>query len=172
VEPLALYWTSKNGILSMRYGWWLDTGPFSPDDANSIGKGFKSQVATLGGTYYPGPERFWNYSILARFSTHSKVSGIDVRPGDDLVVDWSLAKHITPRWNVGLAGYGVFQTRKDRGADSAEALGYYGKAAAGFAARYTAPEYGGNAFARFYQEFNSFNHTEGTMLVLGLNFKL
>lgn len=171
-EPMALYWNGEKGVVSLRYGWWFDTGHYAAEDANSSGKGFTSQVTTLAFTYYPHPDRLWNYSLTGRYSTHGKVSDRNVRPGEDIVLDWSIAKRLNPNWNVGLAGYGVFQTKKDRGADAATELGYYGKAALGVAARYSVAEYGNNAFARLYQEFNSFNHTEGTVLVLGLNFSL
>jgi len=172
VEPLALYWPGDKTQLSIRYGAWLDTGSFSLNSDNNPGKGFTSNQFSLGWTYYFTEKRLWHYSLMTRYSFHGKVQGLDVVPGEDFVFDYNIGKHVNERWNLGLAGYMVFQTTKDKGADANDALGFYGTAAVGVIGRYQMPSWGGAAYFRVYQEFNSFNHTEGQLAVVGVNFKL
>ena len=172
LEPLALYWPGEHGYVSFRAGMWLDTGDFEAGNQNSSGKGFTTQQLALGITYYPFKDRLVHYSVLLRWGQHGKVDGLDLRPGDDVVLDWSIGKHWTKRWNAGLVGYGVWQTSSDQGSDANNDLGYYGTAAIGLGTRYDLPSWGGYADLRVYQEFNAYNHTEGQAVAFGVNFKL
>jgi hypothetical protein len=171
-EPLALYWSGERGGVSLRYGCWFGSGQFSPSDPNSLGKGFDTRVASLGWTYWFDDAQLWNYSLLTRYSSHGRMEGRDVRPGDDVIVDWSVVRNLNESWDVGLVGFGVFQTSRDSGSQSAAHLGYYGNAGFGVGARWKLPIVAGRGSIRLYQEFNSFNHTEGTLLTGGLNFRL
>lgn len=172
LEPLSLYWPGEKGYTWFSTGFHLDTGDFEAGNNNSSGKGFNTTQVTLGWTYYPYEEQLWHSSLLVRWGQHSKVSGLDVRPGDDIVADWSIGKHLSDRWNVGVVGYGVWQTSRDKGADANRDLGFYGTAALGVGARYELPDWGGHAQVRLYQEFASYNHTQGQALAFELNFKL
>lgn len=172
VEPVAIYWPGKKGIVSFRYGYWFDNGDFDWQSDTNAGKGFTSHQFSLGWTYYPHEDRLWHYSLMTRYSFHEHVSGLDLRPGDDIIVDWNVGKHLGKRLNVGLAGYGVFQTSRDQGYDSNRDLGYYGAAGLGGIARYSLPNLGGHAYVRLFHEFNTYNHTEGQLLIFGLNFVL
>ncbi len=171
IEPLALYWSAERGAVSLRIGSWLASGDFAADDPNSLGKGFDSQVVTLGWTYRFDDAQLWNYSLLTRYSSHGKVEGRDSRPGDDVIVDWSVVRKLNEKWDLGLVGYGVFQTSRDKGSESAAELGYYGTAGLGVGARWSVPWANGKGSLRIYQEFNSFNHTEGTLVAGGLSFR-
>jgi hypothetical protein len=172
LEPLALYWRGDHGDLSLRYGLWMTTGSFDTTDQGGTGKGFKSHQISLGFTYYPDEAKLWNVSVLGRYGHHGKVKGLDVKPGDDIVLDWSAGRKLDERWNAGLVGYGVFQTSRDEGADANRSLGFYGTAGLGFGARYELPSIGGSAELRAYQEFNAYNHTEGQTGVFSLNFRI
>lgn len=171
-EPLALYWPGEKGFASFRAGWWLDTGDFEAGNNNSSGKGFQTRQMSFGFTYYPYEDRLWHTSALIRWGQHTKVDGLDLRPGDDIVLDWSFGKHLTDRWNAGMVGYGVWQTSRDKGADANEDIGFYGTSALGLGARYEMPSWGGFAELRVYQELNSFNHTEGQAVAFQANFLL
>lgn len=172
LEPLSLYWPGEKGIVSFRLGMWTDTGSFSNTSEDNIGKGFGSVQTTLGWTHYISKDHLWHYSIITRYSTNSKVSGLDLRPGDDVVVDWNIGKQVNERWNLGLAGYGVFQTSKDKGADANVALGFYGTGGIGVIGRYALPGWKGAGYVRLFQEFNAYNRTEGQLAVIGVNFRL
>jgi hypothetical protein len=172
LEPLALYWHGERGYLSLRYGLWLDTGHFEALKQDNTGKGFRTHQVSLGFTYYPQENRLWNLSVLGRYGRHGPVDGLDLHPGDDIVVDWAAGRKLSKRWNAGLVGYGVFQTSSDKGADANKDAGYYGTAGIGLGGKYSLPSIGGAAELRIYQELNSYNHTEGQTAVLGVNFKI
>ncbi len=42
----------------------------------------------------------------------------------------------------------------------------------GVIARYSVPDWGGHSYVRLFHEFNTYNHTEGQMLIIGVNFLL
>jgi len=172
IEPLALYWLGKSGSISLRYGIWWDTGQFDASSMDNAGKGFTTQQFSLGFNYYPQKDRRWNFSVLGRYGRHSNMEGLDLKPGQDIVVDWSAGRKFAQNWNAGFVGYGVFQTTRDKGADANVSIGFYGTAAAGMGVSYKMPPLGGSAQLRVYQEFNSFNHTEGQTVAFGVHFTI
>ena len=172
LQPLTLYWPLQRGFMSLGYGLWLPTGSFDAADANSIGKGFLSHEISFGWTHSPFENVDWHYSVLTRYSFHGSVDGLQLTPGDEVVLDWSLGKHVGERWNFGALGYGVFQTSRDSGSDANRDLGYYGVGALGFEGRYAMPDWGGYASFRIFQEFQAYNHTEGQLAILSLSFLL
>jgi hypothetical protein len=172
LQPLQLYWPLERATIQFGYSLWLPTGKFDSADTDNKGKGFLSHEFNFGWTHRPFVDESWHYSIVSRMSFHGSVDGLDATPGDDLLLDWSAGKRLGERWNVGLLGYGVFQTSRDRGADANEAIGFYGLGAAGIGARYELPDWGGHAGLRLYQEFQAFNQPEGQLAVLELAFRL
>jgi hypothetical protein len=172
LEPLALYWPGEKGWATLSAGYWFDTGDFSADSNNNSGKGFQTWQLAMGFVYWPNEERLWNFSLYTRLGMHSKVDGLNLRPGDDLVTDWAFGKHVTDRWNLGLVGYGIWQTSRDKGSDANEEIGFYGTSAIGLGASYKMPSWGGKVDVRLYQELNVYNHTEGQALILSADFLL
>ncbi len=170
LQPLSLYWEGAHHRVTFGYAYWMDTGKFTPGARDNIGKGFATHEGSLGLTYYPSKTRDWHMSVLARYEINGGLDGSDLKPGQGLMVDWSVGKHLNERWNVGAVGYGVWQVTRESGADGNTDAGYYGTAAIGGEARYSMPDWNGDLVMRGYYEFNSFNRPEGQMLFVGLNF--
>jgi hypothetical protein len=170
LEPLTLYWEGNRHYFHMKYGFWVNSGEFDYDSSASRGKGFTTHQASMGVTFFPRPKRDWHVSLLGRYEFHSDIEGADLTPGQDLIVDWSVGKHLSERWNVGLVGYGLWQVSAEKGEDGNDDQGYYGAAAAGAEVRYAMPDWGGDLRLRGFWEFNAFNRPEGLMLFAGLNF--
>ncbi|MCB9914500.1 MAG: transporter [Planctomycetes bacterium] len=171
LQPVCMYWESTNHLVTFGYGLYLDTGDFEYASRKNAGKGFSTQEVSLGLTYYPSQRRDWHWSALARYEMHGSIDGADLTPGDDVVVDWGVGKHLNERWNAGLVGYGVWETSFEGGADGNGDVGFYGTAAFGAEVRRAMPSWGGDLVMRGYYEFNSYNHPEGQMLYLGLNVR-
>jgi len=171
-EPIGLYWIGRDGFFTFRYGAWLPTGGFSATADDNAGKGFLTHQASMGFTHYPDQAHEWHVTVLARYEFHQEMSGANLTPGQDVVLDWAIGRHLGARLNVGLLGYGVWQTSIERGSDSNANLNYYGTAAVGAEVRYAMPDWGGDLFFRGFQEIESFNHTEGQSIQFGLNYKL
>lgn len=169
LQPLSMYWEGHHHLVTFGYAYWLDNGSFSASARNNRGKGFDTHEASLGLTYYPSKERDWHMSILGRYEMHGSMSGADLKPGQDIILDWNVGKHLNPRWNVGLTGYGVWQTSREGGSDGNGDVGFYGTAALGAEARYAMPDWRGDITLRALHEFNSFNRPEGEFVFLGFN---
>jgi len=172
LQPLQVYWPLERATLSFGYALWLPTGGFEAAETENVGKGFLSHELSFGWTHHPFADESWHYSVMSRMSFHGDVDGLDLSPGDDLLLDWSIGKRLGTRWNAGLVGYGAFQTSRDDGVDANTALGFYGTGAAGVEARYAMPDWGGYAALRVFQEFQAYNQPEGQLAVLELNFQL
>lgn len=172
LQPISIYWEGKHHLINFGYGYWLDTGSFDAASQDNLGKGFRSHEASLGLTYYPSKKRDWHYSILGRYEVHESMSGKDLTPGDDIVVDWGIGKKLDERWSAGAVGYAVWQTSSEGGSEGNSGSGYYGTAAVGGEVSYLPEGWDGKIIARGYLEFGSFNRPEGQMLFVGLNFSL
>ena len=169
LQPLSVYWEGRHHKVTFGYAYWLDNGSFSADSNDNLGKGFDTHEASLGMTYYPTKALDWHMSILGRYELHGSVDGADIEPGQNVVVDWSVGKHLDERWNVGAVGYGVWQTSSEKGTEGNGDEGYYGTAALGGEVRYAKPEWEGDITVRALYEFNSFNRPEGQFLYVGFN---
>ncbi len=110
-------WHLERWDFSAATGVWFPVGDFNPTAAVNIGKGFWTGMFTAGATYYFNQEKTWHISALARYQTNSRKNGIEIRPGDDFLVEWGLGKTIAQNWNVGIASYTHWQVTSDSGAD-------------------------------------------------------
>ncbi len=172
LQPFSIYWEGRHHLVKFGYGYWLDTGSFDAAAADNRGKGFRSHEASIGLTYYPSKDRDCHFSVLGRYERHETMSEKDLTPGEDVVIDWGIGKHLNERWNAGAVGYAVWQTSAEGGSDADTTSGYYGTAAVGAGVRYLPEAWDGEVIARGYYEFGSFNRPEGQMVFLGLNFSL
>ena len=170
LQPLSLYWEGERHRVNFGYAYWMDTGSYSASADDNTGKGFDTHEFSLGMTYYPKRWSEWHMSAMTRFEFHGNVDGLDLDPGGDIVLDWSVGKRTSERWNVGLAGYGVWQTSRDSGLDANGNDGFYGTAGVGGEARYSMPQWNGDLVMRGFYEFNAFNRPEGLALFLGLSY--
>ena len=115
VSPLILAWHGQNWDAVATVGEWLKNGSFSATNPASVGKGFRSTMYTLGGTFYPDSQKEWSLSVLARYETNGKQDDTRITPGDGLSIEWGIGKQIGGGKQLGLVGYHQRQTTKDRG---------------------------------------------------------
>ena len=55
---------------------------------------------------------------LASYEINTDKEGTDVRPGDNLSIDWGISKYLTPLLEIGPSGYFLWQVGDDTGADA------------------------------------------------------
>lgn len=121
IEPLILAWHGSRWDASVAAGVYLPFGEYSMTEPASPGKGFASGLFTFGGTWYADAHRTWSASALGRYEVHSKQRDTGLTPGNDLTIEWGLAKtFIEPSvfWDLGVAGYCHWQTTDDSGPGS------------------------------------------------------
>lgn len=113
--PVVLAWHGSqwDGIFAL--GEWLDNGSYSKTNPASIGLGYKSTMATLGGTYYPDASKQWSLTVLSRFEINGKQNQTEITKGNGLSVEWGLARQIGGGKQLGLVGYLQQQTSNDSG---------------------------------------------------------
>lgn len=108
-------WHLDKWDISAATGVWLPTGNFNPTNAVNIGKGFWTGMFTFGTTYYFDTEKTWHLSGLSRYQINSSKNNIDIRPGDDFLVEWGLGKTISQNLNIGITSYTHWQVTNDTG---------------------------------------------------------
>jgi hypothetical protein len=64
-------------------------------------------VFSLGGTGYSDPERTWSFALEWRYLTHQSRQGIDLRAGDDFVLEGGIGRKFdTPIGPINVGGVG------------------------------------------------------------------
>lgn len=109
-EPATLSWHGKSYDAAVGYAFWAPTGPVGSLDA---GKGFWTQMLTLGGTWYADAKKTWSLSVLNRYEFNSIQRNSNIRPGQVYTLEYGLGKALTPALEVGVAGYYQLQTTLD-----------------------------------------------------------
>ena len=72
-------------------------------------------MLTAGATVYLDPEKKWSASLLNRYEINLENSDLKTTPGDVWTLEYGFARALNPTLDVGVAGYYVLQTTKDRG---------------------------------------------------------
>lgn len=116
----TLSWHKPQADLSLAYGIWAPTGDSSPNLTTRAGLGYWTHMFTAGATWYPDKEKKWSLSVLNRYEINTEKADTSITPGQALTVEWGLGYALKPTIEVGLAGYGQFQTTKDSGAGAGD----------------------------------------------------
>ncbi|OXY80398.1 hypothetical protein B6S08_17850 [Oceanimonas doudoroffii] len=116
VSPMVLGWHGQQWDAVLAAGMWLDTGDYSGTEPASIGKGFRTTMLTLGGTYYPDAAKSWSFSALSRYEIKSKQDDTNITPGDSWLVEWGVGKQLDSGLELGLIGYNAWQLENSKGA--------------------------------------------------------
>jgi hypothetical protein len=119
VEPFVLAWHGDRYDAAVGAAFYAPTGKYDKSDAASIGKDFYSVMFTAGGTCYFDPEKTIAASVLARYETHSRARGDDIKPGDDFHFEYGISKTVGA-YDVGLAGYCQWQIGDDDGTGASD----------------------------------------------------
>ncbi len=121
VEPLLLAWHFRQFDIGAGYSFWAPSGqtpdsrpPLPPGNAADLGKGFWSQMLTLGATWFVDTNRTWAVSALNRYEFHHENdSGVTV--GDSYTVEFAASKTLAKLYDVGVVGYYQQQTTDTTG---------------------------------------------------------
>lgn len=149
--PVVLGWHGEQWDAVAAAGIWLDTADFDAADPSSVGKGFRTTMLTLGGTWHVDAERRWSLSALSRYEIKSEQDDTGITPGDSWLVEWALAHRLANGLELGLVGYDAWQLEADSGAASGDKLE---KHAVGLEAGYFWPELGLGLSGAAYREYD------------------
>ena len=164
VSPLVLGWHGQQWDAVAAAGIWLDTGEYSSTEPASIGKGFRTTMLTLGGTYYPDATKSWSLSALSRYEIKSKQDETGITPGDSWLVEWGVGKQLDNGLELGVIGYNSWQLENSKGAPAGKAE----KHALGIEGSYFWPSLMLGLNAAYLNEYEVHNGPSGDMFRLTL----
>src|SRR3954466_12957048 len=122
LTPLSLYGKAKAFDYQVQFTVWTPSGHFASASPDNRGSGFWALVYSLGGVYYPDANRdAWSVSAVARIEQNFEQRGSEIRPGNDVVIDWGVGRIIRAgkhRIDAGVSGFGAWQLTMQSGGDS------------------------------------------------------
>jgi hypothetical protein len=162
IEPITLSWHQKQADYSFGYGLWAPTGSYSPTDPISPGKGFFTQMLTVGATFYPDSEKTWSFSALNRYEINHERKETQIRSGQYWTLEWALGKSVSKTVELGLAGYLQTQVTSAKGAGASSLKDH----AAGLGPEITlvCPKLGLSTSIRYLREFGVEQRPKGNVL--------
>jgi hypothetical protein len=117
LQPLTLGWHRAPFHVTASYGAFAPTGRYEFGRNDNTGRGFWSHLLTLGGTYLQDAPRPWHFTLQGRYEIPMEIQGTDIRPGQAFLIEYGVGKQISDRIDLGLVGYGAWQTTDIKGSD-------------------------------------------------------
>lgn len=124
VQPVWLNWGYANWDVVVGYGFYAPIGKFDADSANNIGLGFWTHQFQGTLAWYPWKERGTAIIGTLTYEINQKVEDMDVTPGQRLSFNLGVSQFLPLNskgllLELGIVGYGQWQTTDDTGADVA-----------------------------------------------------
>jgi len=166
-QPVIIGWMLARADVKAAYGFLAPTGRFSADAADNVGSGYWTHVVSAGQTLYLTGNRATALSVFEMYEFHRTQEGTGIEPGQNVDLDYSLARLMTlgddTRLQLGLVGYGQWQTTGKRGPDvtPAEASARYRIHALGLGANLQLPSRRVSLGLRYFDEFSGRSTLQG-----------
>ena len=173
VQPIKIGWRAPTYDVVASYAFFAPTGKFEPKSGASVGRGNWSHQFSLGGAMYPDTARAWRASAIMDYEINQRKHGIDITRGDMLDVQGGAGATVFRTVVVGVAGYGLWQVRNDRGSDVPPALAGARTRAYGLGPEIdvTAPKLGLRAELRYEWDLSVRSRPQGQVLSAGLSYR-
>jgi hypothetical protein len=158
-QPLILGWRKQWVAVRAIYGFLAPTGRFSAGANTNVGSGYWTSVVASGQTIYLNANKSTALSAFQMYEFHGTQQGTMIRPGQTLNLDYSLTQTFALqrdlRFQLGLAGYGQWQTtnKQGPGITAEQAAAHYKVNALGFAANVMLPERKVSVGLKYFHEF-------------------
>ena len=117
-QPVILAWRNERADIRGIFGFLAPTGKFNAGANDNVGNGYWTPVIAAGETFYLSDDRVTTLSAFEMYEFHSTQSGTHIHPGETFDLDYSLMRAFTfpdSRLQVGLVGYGAWQTTAKTG---------------------------------------------------------
>ncbi|HEV2116422.1 MAG TPA: transporter [Terriglobales bacterium] len=169
-QPFILGWRKKRADIRAIYGFLAPTGRFNAGANNNVGSGYWTSVAAAGETFYLTGDKATALSAFQMYEFHGTQRGTHIHPGETFDLDYSLTQVFRfPKQlqlQVGLAGYGQWQT-KDKSGPSvtpAQATALYRVNALGIASNLIMPVRKVSVGVKYFKEFSNRSTVQGYSL--------
>jgi hypothetical protein len=117
-QPVILGWRNERVDVRGILGFLAPTGQFSAGAGDNVGSGYWTPAIAAGETFYFSADKATTLSAFEMYEFHGTQSGTHIRPGQTFDLDYSLMRAFTfpeSRLQVGLVGYGAWQTTAKTG---------------------------------------------------------
>ena len=124
-QPAIIGWRSDRADFRGIFGFLAPTGKFSAGASDNVGNGYWTPVIAAGETLYLSEDKATTLSAFEMYEFHSSQSGTHIHPGETVDLDYSIMRAFTfpdSRLQVGLVGYGAWQTTAKTGPEITPAL--------------------------------------------------
>jgi hypothetical protein len=161
VQPVILGWGTQRIDIRGIFGFLAPTGRFNAGANDNVGNGYWTPVIAAGQTLYVSEDRATTLSAFAMYEFHGAQSGTHIRPGETFDLDYSLMRSFTltysRRLQVGLVGYGAWQTTATTGPDitPAQESQRYRVNAVGVGVNFVVPERKVTLSFKYFDEFSN-----------------
>lgn len=169
-QPLVLGWRTQRIAIRALYGFLAPTGRFSAGATTNVGSGYWTSVVGSGQTIYLNGSKTTALSAFQMYEFHSTQEGTMIHPGQTFNLDYSVTQTFPLqhdlRLQVGLAGYGQWQTTDKSGPNitQEQATAHYKVNALGFAANALFPERKVSIGIKYFHEFECRSTFQGYTL--------
>jgi len=168
-EPVNLTWHKDRADIRAVYGFYAPTAHFDPNRVDNFGLGFWTHQFQVGTTARLTADHTWNASVLGTFETHTTKKGTDIRPGNNLTIEYGLGKRVFEnRVNLGVSGYMSFQVSDDSGTQAVLKSVHDRTFATGPEVYAEVTKLKIPVWLRYLPEYGVHARTSGHMLVLGI----
>jgi len=158
-SPLTLGWQWSRADIQASYGFVVPTGRFQAGASDNTGGGYWAHIPNAGQTVYLTADKTTAVSAYEMYEFHGTQKHTDIRPGQTFNIDYSFTQMLplTPDkgtlLQIGLVGYGQYQTTDHRGVTAIAAGTHYTVNALGIAAGVTVPERQIEVGVKYLKEF-------------------
>jgi hypothetical protein len=120
-QPLILGWQRERADIRAIVGVLAPTGKFEAGAKDNVGNGYWTPVVAAGETFYLSADRATTLSLFEMYEFHTTQTGTHIRPGETFDLDYSLMRafpfYVQSRLQIGVIGYGAWQTSARTGPD-------------------------------------------------------
>ena len=120
-QPIILGWHGERADIRGIVGVLAPTGKFNAGAKDNVGNGYWTPVIAAGQTFYVSADKATTISLFEMYEFHTTQSGTHVSPGETFDLDYSVMRalpfYAESRLQVGVIGYGAWQTTAKTGPD-------------------------------------------------------
>jgi hypothetical protein len=119
LQPVILGWHHDHADIRAIAGVLAPTGKFNAGANDNVGNGYWTPVIAAGQTFYLAADKATTISLFEMYEFHTTQQGTQIRPGQTFDLDYSVMRafpiHAESRLQVGVVGYGAWQTTAKTG---------------------------------------------------------
>ncbi len=166
LQPVWLTWDKNKFSTTFSYGLWMPTGRYEANGSENVGLGYWSHNIRVAERFKPTPSTALTGALT--YEINSKQKDVDFTEAPHLTFDYAASYNFTMGHELGLFGFGTWQTGEDKGEkavllkDKIYGIGLYGSY------WFIPGKFG--TLGRFATNFGTRNRYGGFGFQVGLNY--